>query len=345
MSKCKYTSIGGQALIEGIMMKSPEKTALAVRVPDGSIDITYMKDKRPDERPKILRLPVIRGVINFVSSMIQGYKAMMLSAEKSGFTDLEEEEKKPAAETAEETENKPEERGEKKESALVNVIMIVGAVLGVALAVVLFMWIPRLAVGGLEWLFKTDFSKIARSFIEQFIKLSVFVLYVWLVSFMKDIRRVFMYHGAEHKTIFCYEAGLPLTVENVRKQRRFHPRCGTSFMILMILISVIISTVVQIIFPKVYDIGLVWVAVKILLVPLTCGVGYEVLKMCGRYDNIFTRIISAPGLWLQRITTKEPEDDMIEIAIAALNACEPETPDVERCDVKEDPEDNEQNDI
>ena len=345
MSKCKYTSIGGQALIEGIMMKSPEKTALAVRVPDGSIDITYMKDKRPDERPKILRLPVIRGVINFVSSMIQGYKAMMLSAEKSGFTDLEEEEKKPAAETAEETENKPEEREEKKESALVNVIMIVGAVLGVALAVVLFMWIPRLAVGGLEWLFKTDFSKIARSFIEQFIKLSVFVLYVWLVSFMKDIRRVFMYHGAEHKTIFCYEAGLPLTVENVRKQRRFHPRCGTSFMILMILISVIISTVVQIIFPKVYDIGLVWVAVKILLVPLTCGVGYEVLKMCGRYDNIFTRIISAPGLWLQRITTKEPEDDMIEIAIAALNAYEPETPDVERCEVKEHPEDNEQNDI
>ena len=345
MSKCKYTSIGGQALIEGIMMKSPEKTALAVRVPDGSIDITYMKDKRPDERPKILRLPVIRGVINFVSSMIEGYKAMMLSAEKSGFTDLEEEEKKPVAETAEETENKPEEKEEKKESALVNVIMIVGAVLGVALAVVLFMWIPRLAVGGLEWLFKTDFSKIARSFIEQFIKLSVFVLYVWLVSFMKDIRRVFMYHGAEHKTIFCYEAGLPLTVENVRKQRRFHPRCGTSFMILMILISVIISTVVQIIFPKVYDIGLVWVAVKILLVPLTCGVGYEVLKMCGRYDNIFTRIISAPGLWLQRITTKEPEDDMIEIAIAALSACEPEIPDVERCDVKEDPEDNEQNDI
>lgn len=345
MSKCKYTSIGGQALIEGIMMKSPEKTALAVRVPDGSIDITYMKDKRPDERPKILRLPVIRGVINFVSSMIQGYKAMMLSAEKSGFTDLEEEEKKPVAEPTEKTESKPEERGEKKESALVNVIMIVGAVLGVALAVVLFMWIPRLAVGGLEWLFKTDFSKIARSFIEQFIKLSVFVLYVWLVSFMKDIRRVFMYHGAEHKTIFCYEAGLPLTVENVRKQRRFHPRCGTSFMILMILISVIISTVVQIIFPKVYDIGLVWVAVKILLVPLTCGVGYEVLKMCGRYDNIFTRIISAPGLWLQRITTKEPEDDMIEIAIAALSACEPEIPDVERCDVKEDPEDNEQNDI
>ncbi len=356
MSKCKYTSIGGQALIEGIMMKSPEKTALAVRVPSGSIDITYMNDKRPDERPKILRLPIIRGVINFVSSMLQGYKAMMLSAEKSGFTDLEEEEKKTAAENSDEkteesavtdesaAENKAEEK--KDSSALVNVIMIIGAVLGVALAVVLFMWIPRLVVDLLEWVFgSADFKPIVRSGIEQFIKLSVFVIYVWLVSFMKDIRRVFMYHGAEHKTIFCYEAGLSLTVENVRKQRRFHPRCGTSFMILMILISVIISTAVQIIFPKVYDIGFVWVAVKILLIPLTCGVGYEVLKMCGRYDNIFTRIISAPGLWLQRITTKEPEDDMIEIAIAALKACEPETPDVDRCDVEEETEDNEQNDI
>lgn len=346
MSKSKYTSIGGQALIEGIMMKSPEKTALAVRVPDGSIDITYMKDKNPNERPKILRLPIIRGVINFVSSMVNGYKAMMLSAEKSGFTDLEEEEKKTDTEIGES--NEPTQNGEtqdkKDNSALVNVIMIIGAVLGVALAVVLFMWIPRLAVGGLEWLFKTDFSKILRSSIEQIIKLSVFVLYVWLVSFMKDIKRVFMYHGAEHKTIFCYEAGLPLTVENVRKQRRFHPRCGTSFMILMILISVIISTVVQIIFPKVYDIGIVWVAVKILLIPLTCGVGYEVLKICGRYDNLFTRIISAPGLWLQRITTKEPEDDMIEIAVAALKACEPAVPDVEHLETEEN-EDNEQNDI
>ena len=328
MSKCKYTSIGGQALIEGIMMKSPEKTALAVRVPDGGIDITYMNDKKPSDRPKILRLPIIRGVVNFVASMLQGYKAMMISAEKSGFTDLEEENTKS--------------QDKKDTSALVNVIMVIGAVLGVALSIVLFMWVPRLVVGGLEWIFDTDLSSIARSGIEQFIKLSVFVLYVWLVSFMKDIRRVFMYHGAEHKTIFCYEAGLPLDTENVRKQSRFHPRCGTSFMILMILISVIISTLVQIIFPRVYDIGLVWVAVKILLIPLTCGVGYEVLKMCGRYDNIFTRIISAPGLWLQRITTKEPDDGMIEIAIAALKACEPEVPDVERCDLEEE---NEQNDI
>lgn len=138
---------------------------------------------------------------------------------------------------------------------------------------------------------------------------------------MKDIRRTFMYHGAEHKTIFCFEKGLPLTVENVRKQRRFHPRCGTSFMILMILISVIISTLVQIIFPKVYDLAFWWIIIKISLIPLICGIGFEVLKVCGKYDNIITKIISAPGMWLQRITTKEPDDGMIEIAIAALKAC------------------------
>lgn len=309
----KYTSIGGQALIEGILMRSSEKTALAVRTPEKEIDITYLEQKSLKDKYKILGLPVIRGVIGFAESMIQGYKAMMLSADKSGFTDLEEE-------------------GEEKKdnSALLNTVMVIGTVLGIALAVVLFMFLPRLFVGGLEFIFKTQFSKLTRSFIEQFLKLSVFVLYVWLVSFMQDIKRVFMYHGAEHKTIFCYEKGLELNIENVRKQSRFHPRCGTSFMILMILVSVILSTVVQIIFPEVYSVYWLWVVIKILLIPLTCGVGYEVLKICGRYDNIITRIISAPGLWLQRITTKEPEDSMIEIAIAALKACELSVPDVDR---------------
>ncbi len=317
----KYTSIGGQALIEGIMMKSPEKTALAVRTPDKSIEIVPFESKSIKEKYKVLKLPIIRGVVGFVESMIQGYKAMMLSAEKSGFTDLEEEANKEKPKT---------DNDKKKENALINIVMVIGTVLGVALSVILFMWLPRLAVAGIEALFSTELPKIARSFIEQFIKLAVFVFYVFMVSLMKDIKRVFMYHGAEHKTIFCYEKGLPLTVENVREQKRFHPRCGTSFMILMILISVIFSTVVQIIFPSVYSVQWLWVLVKILLVPLTCGAGFEVLKICGRYDNVLTRIISAPGLWLQRITTKEPEDDMIEIAIAALKACEPENPDVDR---------------
>lgn len=317
----KYTSIGGQALIEGIMMKSPEKTALAVRTPDKSIEIVPLESKSIREKYKILKLPILRGVVGFAESMIQGYKAMMISADKSGFTDLEEESEKKEA---------LKEGDKKKESALINAVMVIGTVLGVALSVVLFMWLPRLAVAGIETLFSTELPKISRSFIEQFIKLSVFVFYVWAVSLMNDIKRVFMYHGAEHKTIFCYEKGLPLTVENVREQKRFHPRCGTSFMILMILISVVFSTVVQIIFPSVYSIQWLWVIVKILLVPLTCGAGFEVLKICGRYDNTVTRIISAPGLWLQRITTKEPEDDMIEIAIAALKACEPQHPDVDR---------------
>lgn len=320
----KYTAIGGQALIEGIMMKSPEKTALAVKTPDGSIDITYLNQKSLRDKYKVLRLPVIRGVISFVESMIQGYKSLMISAEKSGFADLEEE-------------NKTEK---KDNSWLLNTVMIIGSVLGVALAVILFMLLPRLCVSGLEWLFKAQFSKLARSGIEQLLKLAVFVLYVWAVSFMNDIKRVFMYHGAEHKTIFCYEKGLELTVENVRQQKRFHPRCGTSFMILMILVSVIISTLVQMIFPSVYDLAWVWVLIKILLVPLTCGVGFEVLKFCGRYDNIVTRIISAPGLWLQRITTKEPEDKMIEVAISALKACEPDTPDVDRSIDNEEKDDN-----
>lgn len=311
----KYTSIGGQALIEGILMKSPEKTALAVRMPNGEIDLSYINGKSLREKYKILNLPVIRGVIAFAESMINGYKAMMLSAEKSGFTDLEEE--------------KPKD--EKKQNALVNTVMVIGSVLGVLLAVVLFMYLPRLFVSGIEYLFSVKItSKLLRSAIEQFLKLTIFVLYVFAVSFMKDIKRVFMYHGAEHKTIFAYEKGLELTVENVRTQKRFHPRCGTSFMILMILVSIIISTAVQMIFPTVYNVRWLWVIAKILIIPITCGIGFEILKICGKYDNVLTRIISAPGMWLQRITTKEPEDGMIEIAIAALNACKPEVPDVER---------------
>ena len=318
----KYTAIGGQALIEGILMKSPEKTAMAVRLPDGDIDISYFEGKSIKEKYKILKLPIIRGVVSFVESMIQGYKALMISADKSGFTDLEEEKKEENGESS--------EKKKKANNALISLVMIIGTVLGVALSVVLFMLLPRLFVSGVEFLFSTQFSKLVRSGIEQLLKLAVFVLYVYLVSFMKDIKRVFMYHGAEHKTIFCYEKGLELTVENVREQKRLHPRCGTSFMILMILISVIFSTVVQMIFPGVYDVYWLWTIVKILMLPLICGAGFEVLKICGKYDNVLTRIISAPGMWLQKITTKEPEDSMIEIAIAALKACEPEVPDVDR---------------
>ena len=308
----KYTSIGGQALIEGIMMKSTEKTALAVRLPDKSIDISYLNGESIRQKYKILAIPIVRGVVGFVESMVQGYKALSISAEKSGFAD-------------EENEKEKTEEDKKKESRLMSVIMAIGGVLGVLLAVVLFMYLPRLCVDGIEWLIKDEItSKVLRSLIEQGLKLAIFVGYVMLVSLMKDIKRVYMYHGAEHKTIFCYEKGLDLTVENVRKQKRFHPRCGTSFMILMILISVILSTLLQIIFPSVYLVKWLWVLAKVLMIPFTCGIGFEVLKFCGKYDNFITRIIAAPGLWIQRLTTKEPTDDMIEIAIAAVKEVIPE---------------------
>lgn len=309
MSKNKYTSIGGQALIEGIMMKSPDKSAIAVRTKDGEIEVFEPDELNLRKKYKIFKLPIIRGVISFIEAMINGYKALMLSAEKSGFTDLDEGEKEKT------------EKDKKKENLLINAVMVLGSVLGVVLALVLFTALPRFAVGGLETLLGKNFNSVTRSLIEQFLKLTIFVAYVWGVSFMKDIKRTFMYHGAEHKTIFCYESGLELTVENVKKQKRFHPRCGTSFMILMILVSVIISTVAQILFKGVYDSALLWILIKILLIPVTCGVGFEILKICGKYDNVITRIISAPGLWLQRITTKEPDDGMIEIAIAAFKAC------------------------
>lgn len=313
MSKNNFTSIGGQALIEGILMKSPDKSAMAVRTKDGEIEVFEPEELNLRKKYKILKLPIIRGIISFIEAMINGYRALMLSAEKSGFTDLDDD-------STEKT-----EKDEKKENILINAVMVIASVLGVVLALVLFTAFPRFAVGGLETLFSKSFGPITRSLIEQFLKLTVFVAYVWGVSFMKDIKRTFMYHGAEHKTIFCYENGLELTVENVRKQKRFHPRCGTSFMILMILVSVIISTVAQILFRGAYDSAFVWILIKILLIPVTCGVGFEILKICGKYDNVITRIISAPGLWLQRITTKEPDDGMIEIAIAAFKACSEET--------------------
>lgn len=311
----KKTSIGGQALIEGIMMKGPAKTAMAVRMPDGGIDISFMGEKTVKDKFPILKAPVIRGVVNFAESLAIGYKALMLSAEKSGFTDIEDEK---------------EAESKKGSDGAMNALMVIASVLGVALAVVLFMLVPRLIVGGIGSLFKTEMSSFLRAFTEQIIKMGVFVFYVWAVSFMKDIKRVFMYHGAEHKTIFCYEAGLPLTVENAREQKRFHPRCGTSFMLLMIIVGFIFSTVVQLLFRGVYDNVAFWVLAKIIMLPLICGVGYELLKICGRYDNAFTRIIAAPGLWLQRITTKEPDDSMLEIAIAAVKEVLPENPDDDR---------------
>ncbi len=297
MSKCKYTSIGGQALIEGIMMKGKKKTAMAVRNKDGEILLEPVQFTSIKEKYKFLGAPIIRGVVNFIESMVQGYSAMMKSADLSGFA----------------------EEDEKTSGGTMGVIGVIAFVLALVLAVALFMYLPALLFDGLNFLALGTLTPF-KSLFEGLLKLAVFIAYVAAVSAMKDIKRVFAYHGAEHKTIFCFEKGLPLTVENVRAQKRLHPRCGTSFMILIFIVSIIISTLIQTIFPTLILNRFVWVAVKILIIPLVCGLGYELIKICGKHDNVFTKIVAFPGLQLQRLTTKEPDDDMIEVAIAALNA-------------------------
>ncbi len=306
----KRTTIGGQALIEGIMMKGPHKTVMAIRLPDGSITTEEVKEARLKDKYKILALPVLRGIVGFVESLFYGYKALMRSADISGFTEIEPE-----------SENKP---AEKLSGRLMTIVTVVALILGLCLALGLFIYLPALLFDSLnKYVFAGGITAVKGLF-EGIIKMAVFVLYVWAVSRTKDIKRVFMYHGAEHKTIFCYEAGLELTPENAATQKRFHPRCGTSFMILMLAVSILISSIVMIIYSPITSIRWLWVLVKLLLVPFTVGLGYELIRICGRYDNLLTCIISAPGRWLQRLTTAEPSEDMLEVAIVALKAVIPE---------------------
>ena len=305
---CKKTSIGGQALIEGIMMRGPKRSVMAVRKKDGTIDISEREVKSLKEKYPVLKLPIIRGVAGFIESMTVGYKAMMDSAEISGYLDEEE--------IA--SENEKKDNGK-----LMTVLMIVATVLAVILSIGLFIYLPSLAFKGVNYLAGGVLSPY-QSLFEGILKITIFLGYMFAVSLMKDIDRVFRYHGAEHKTIFCYEAGEELTVENVRSKGRFHPRCGTSFMILMLIVSIFVTFILDAIVPFLKEVLWLRTIIKLLLVPLICGIGYELIKVCGKHDNIVTRIIAAPGLWIQRLTVKEPDDSMIEIAIAAMNEVIPE---------------------
>ena len=327
----KKTSIGGQALIEGVMMRGPQRTAMAVRHTSGEIRMEEWEND-VSKRPFFLRWPLIRGVVGFIDSLTLGMKCLMKSAEMSGLEDeledaMEEnplpeeasDEEKAAAEAAKEAKKAA---NKKKADALMNVVMVVGMVLGVALSLVLFMWLPTVLFKALAPLVPaltegTSSYQVVRGIFEGLLRMLIFLGYMIAVSRMKDIRRTFMYHGAEHKSIFCYEKGLPLTVENVRMQKRFHPRCGTSFMILMLIVGIIISILIPI------NNTIIRTVVKLLLLPLTVGIGYELIKLAGRRDNWFTRFISAPGVWVQHITTVEPDDSMIECAIKALEAVIP----------------------
>ena len=306
--KAIKASIGGQALIEGIMMRGPKKTVMAVRHVSGEI-VTEECIIGRKERARFWKLPLFRGMYGMVESLRIGYRCLMRSAELAGL----EEETKDVAEN------------EKSQKLLMSVLMVISTVLGVLLALGLFMYLPSLLykwlAGAIDGATGTTFwsdSAVLRGVFEGLLRLVLFLVYLIAVTLMKDIRRVFMYHGAEHKTIFCYEHGEALTVENIRRQSRFHPRCGTSFLVLTLLVGMIVSICIQI--------QTVWlrVLVKLALLPLTVGVGYELIKLAGRKDNRFTRIISAPGLWIQRLTTKEPDDSMIECAIAAFVPVIPE---------------------
>ncbi len=296
----KKTSIGGQALIEGIMMRGPEKTAMAVRnVQTKEITLEEYPTKGKD-RAKFFKLPFIRGIFNMIDSLAFGYKCLMRSADLSGIEEEENEEKKDKTPGV-------------WDKIFDKIMMPVATVLAVVLALALFVYLPmqiwKWITAGTPSLAQNYYL---RACFEGVAHVVMFVAYVWATSLMKDIRRTYMYHGAEHKTIFCYEAGLPLTVENVRPQSRFHPRCGTSFMVLMLIVGIVIS-----IFIRVDNLAL-RTCLKLLTFPVVVGVGYELIKLAGRKDNLFTRIISAPGKALQRLTTREPDDGMIECAIAAM---------------------------
>jgi len=293
----KKTSIGGQAVIEGVMMRGPEKSALSVRMQNGDIETETWNNKRY----KIAKIPFVRGVFNFIVSLTQGYKTLMRSAEKSGF------------------EEEPSKFDQKMEKLFgdkfYKVITVIASVIGVALALVLFMFLPAWIAS----LTESFVPETLRSVVEGVIKIIIFILYVYLTSKLSDIRRVYQYHGAEHKTIACYEAGEELTPENVAKHKRFHPRCGTSFLLIVLIVSIMVFSL-----PFVpWDNLLLRVAIKLALLPVITGIAYEIIKLAGRHDNFITRIISAPGIWLQRLTTNEPDRSQIEVAIASMKAVIP----------------------
>ena len=301
------TSIGGQALIEGILMRGPGKQAIVVRSPEGLVEkveeLTLVRDKYP-----ILGLPVIRGAVTFVDSMVKGVKALMFSADYFSDEDLGE----PSKFDRWLEKNFGSEKMQKFITAL-------AVVLSLGLTILLFFLLPTFLAGLIDPFIK---SVTVHNLVESVIKLVIFFLYLLLCSKQKDIYRVFQYHGAEHKTIFCYEAGLPLTVENCRIQPRHHPRCGTSFLFVVVVVSILVSSIVF----SFVDWRSIWVRMGmhlLLLIPII-GVTYEFNRYVGGHDNCVTRALAKPGLWLQNFTTNEPDDSMLEVAIRALELVIPE---------------------
>lgn len=300
-NKLHKTTIGGQAVIEGVMMKGPLTSAMAVRTPENDIHIeTWETSKTKVQLHK--KIPFIRGIFNFFDMLVGGYKCLMKSAEIAGFE---------------------EEQPSKFEQWLANklgdkfpkVIAYLSLVLSMLLAMGLFMLLPSFLVSLLKGVIT---NSILLSLIEGIVKIGIFILYLYLVSKVPDVKRVFEYHGAEHKTISCYESEEELTVENVRRHTRFHPRCGTSFLLIVLVISVVLFSLIS------WDNVFIRVGLKLLLMPLVVGISYEIIKLTGRYDNMLTRLIAKPGMALQNFTTKEPDDTQLEVAIAAIKPTIPQ---------------------
>ncbi|GHU86555.1 membrane protein [Clostridia bacterium] len=300
MKETKKTAIGGQAVIEGIAMRGQKVTVLACRLPDGQITTERFWNRQVN---RFFKWPLVRGLFNMIVMMIDGFKYLNLSMEKSGFFDEDEEneENKKAEKTGETSKNK----GNKATQTLVSVV---SAVFGVALSFGIFMWFPQF----LTKMLALKSGNGAKSVIEGCIKIFILVAYMWIMSFLKEMKRLFEYHGAEHKTIACYEKGLELVPANVRKCTRFHPRCGTSFILVTVIVSILVSA------PLRWENLILRMITKVFLIPFVVGISYEVIKLVGRHDGVLSRIVSAPGLWLQRITTSEPDDKQIEVAIEAL---------------------------
>lgn len=319
--KLEFVSVGGQALMEGIMMRGPGGLAMSLRLPDGTIETTNRTIKQLKDKFKPFGWPLIRGFIGFIESMVLGYKCLMESAEKTGFDSSGEEDMSRVDKWL------TKHFGPK----LMGVIGVISAILGFSLAFLLFFWLPSFVFDTVDKTLTADILKFKVVF-EGAIRIILFVSYMALVAMMKDIKRLYMYHGAEHKAIFCFESGEELTIENVRKQKRYHPRCGTSFIFVMIILSILISSIIALAFPVLTNPvnRAWWMLVKLMIVPVIMSIGYEFIRYAGCHQNIFIKILSAPGLWMQRITTKEPPDDIIEIGIAALKAVlpKPESEDI-----------------
>ena len=300
----KYSGIGGQAVMEGVMMKNQEKYAVAVRKPDHEIEVKVSEYKGIVKNKKIRNMPVLRGVFSFIESLALGMQVLTYSA---SFFEEEEEEKKEKAAMSEEQQRKKESEEKKQEKAMMGGTVV----LSVVLAVAIFMMLPYYISSFFQ---KIITSQWAVALLEGVIRLVIFVGYVALISLMKDIKRVYLYHGAEHKCINCIEHGLDLNVENVRKSSRFHKRCGTSFLLIVMLVSVLFFMFIRV------DSPLLRVVYRLVLIPVIAGVSYEFIRLAGRSDNVIVNLLSKPGMWLQRITTSEPDDEMIEVGIASVEA-------------------------